>query len=631
MILSRLKTGVFSLALASLLALLATASGASAGVRLNGVDFGAYPAVGATVLTSVPSTVAPTLLENGRPVVGLRATNLGRSKNVVLALDTSRSMAGKPLAEAAAAATAFVASKPASDRIALVTFGQHAAQQGPFSTATIDSDNALRTLAVGANSGTALWDAVDLSARLLASQQGGRVVVLLTDGNDVGSQASESDALLSLHKAGAVVYPIAFGSHADSTGLKLLASQTGGSFHAAATSTTLSGIYKSIGRELRRTWRVRYLTTGRPGDKLELKASVGKLGTDRTTVTIPDPYGSSSAANGKPSPLLPNGIYGKAGDVLFTLLVALLVLAAGILAASTLRGSWLKRRLSPHVEPSRGRAAKHRTGRDRLAMLSGLFRVTESTFAHRRQWRNMQLLLERADLPLRTVEFTWLLIGSAFVLGLFVALLGRSAMAILASFLIGGLVPYLFVWTKARRRMRAFEDQLPDLLITMAASLKAGHSFKQGIQSVVDEGQDPAAKELRRVLTDTQLGRPMEAALQETADRIGSKNFSFVITAVNIQRQVGGSLAGLFDMVADTVRDRQQFARKIRSLTAMGRMAAYVLIGLPFFIAISMSLLNPTYMDPLFHTHTGHMLMMVGLTMMAFGSLVLKKIVSFKG
>jgi len=94
---------------------------------------------------------------------------------------------------------------------------------------------------------------------------------------------------------------------------------------------------------------------------------------------------------------------------------------------------------------------------------------------------------------------------------------------------------------------------------------------------------------------------------------------------------VGGSLAGLFDMVADTVRDRQQFARKIRSLTAMGRMAAYVLVGLPFFIALAMTVLNRTYMDPLFNTRTGHMLIMVGLTMMAFGSLVLKKIVSFKG
>src|SRR3989440_8365989 len=461
---------VFGLVLVSGFAALATvASTATAGVRLNGVDFGAYPAVGATVLTSVPSAVAPTLRENGRPVVGLRATNLGRSKNVVLALDTSRSMAGKPLAQAAAAATAFVASKPASDRIALVTFGQHAAQQGPFSTATIDSDNALRTLAVGANSGTALWDAVDLSARLLASQQGGRVVVLLTDGNDVGSRASESDALLSLHKAGAVVYPIAFGSHADSTGLKLLASQTGGSFHAAATSTTLSRIYSSIGRELRRTWRLRYLTTGRPGDKLELTARVGRLGSDTTSKSIPDPYGSSSATDGKSSPLLPNSLYGKAGDLLFTLLAGLLMLAAGILAASTLRGSWLKRRLAAHVDPSRGRAAKHSTARDRLAMLGGLFRVTENTFAHRRQWRSLQLLLERADLPLRTVEFTWLLIGSSFVAGLLAAITARGMLVILGSFLVGGCVPYLVVWSKAKRRVGAFEDQLPDLLITMAA------------------------------------------------------------------------------------------------------------------------------------------------------------------
>jgi tight adherence protein B len=611
------------------LLVLAVPVAAGAGVRLNGVDFGAFPTVGATVVTSAPSSRPPTLLENGSSVVGYQAVNLGNSKNVVLALDTSRSMAGKPLAEAAAAATAFVNAKPASDRIALVTFGKHAAQQGPFSSATIDADNALRTLAIGADSGTALWDAVDLSARLLASQQGGRVVVLLTDGDDVGSQVSESQAITSLHKAGAIVYPIAFGSHADTAGLKRLARETGGTFHAAASTATLGAIYSSIARELRRTWRVRYLTTARPGDKLVLKASVGRLGSDTANVTVPS-SGSDSSSADKPSPLLPSPVYGKFGDLLFTFLAGGLVLLAGLLAASTVKGSWLKRRLAPHVEPSREKA-KRRTGRDRLEMLNGLFRATEQAFGHRRQWRNLQLLLERADLPLRTVEFAWLLIGCSFVLAVLAALTGASSLVILVMFLIGAFVPYFVVWFKAKRRMRAFEDQLPDLLITMAASLKAGHSFKAGIQSVVDEGQEPAAKELRRVLTDTQLGRPMEEALQETADRIGSKNFGFVITAVNIQRQVGGSLAGLFDMVADTVRDRQQFARKIRSLTAMGRASAYVLIGLPFFVAIAITMLNPSYMDPLYHTHAGHVLIVLGLTMMAFGSLILKRIVSFKG
>jgi tight adherence protein B len=295
-----------------------------------------------------------------------------------------------------------------------------------------------------------------------------------------------------------------------------------------------------------------------------------------------------------------------------------------------MQGSWLKRRVAPHIDSTR-RTAKRRTGRERLEMLNGLFRATENAFGHRSQWRNLQLLLERADLPLRTVEFAWIMIGCSFVLGLFAAVAGSSSLVILAMFVAGGFLPYLFVWFKAKKRVRAFEDQLPDLLITMAASLKAGHSFKQGLQSVVDEGQEPSAKELRRVITDTQLGRPMEEALTETAERIGSKNFAFVITAVTIQRQVGGSLAGLFDMVADTVRDRQQFARKIRSLTAMGRMSAYVLVGLPFFIALALTVLNPNYMDPLYHSHAGHMLMMGGVTMMAFGSLLLKRIVSFKG
>jgi tight adherence protein B len=94
---------------------------------------------------------------------------------------------------------------------------------------------------------------------------------------------------------------------------------------------------------------------------------------------------------------------------------------------------------------------------------------------------------------------------------------------------------------------------------------------------------------------------------------------------------VGGSLSNLFDMIADTVRQRQQFARKIKGLTAMGRAAAYVLVGLPFFIAGALTLMNPSYMAPLWNTPTGHMLIFLGLGMMAFGSLVLRKIVSFRG
>ena len=196
-------------------------------------------------------------------------------------------------------------------------------------------------------------------------------------------------------------------------------------------------------------------------------------------------------------------------------------------------------------------------------------------------------MIERADLPLRPGELLAICAGAAFVLGAASARRRRVRRS-----------PTLVLDGARRRRRRSassrsrragasggFENQLPDLLITLAASLKAGHSFRQGIQSVVDEGAEPAAKEFKRVLTETQLGKPMDDALGDMAERVGSKNFTFVITAVTIQRQIGGSLAGLFDMVAETVRQRQQFARKVRGLTAMGRMSAYVLVGLPFFIA----------------------------------------------
>lgn len=133
------------------------------------------------------------------------------------------------------------------------------------------------------------------------------------------------------------------------------------------------------------------------------------------------------------------------------------------------------------------------------------------------------------------------------------------------------------------------------------------------------------------MLTEAQLGRPIDDSLAEMAQRLGSKNFEFVITAVTIQRQVGGSLAGLIDMVADTVRQRQQFIRKVRGLTAMGRAGSYVLIALPFVIALALTAMNAEYMSPLYHTSTGHKLILLGFVMMSIGSLMLKKIVSFKG
>ena len=612
--------------IAAAVAALAAPVAADAALSLRGVDTSGYPTVRLTVVSPAPASAPPTVTENGAGVVGLDAFNLASSKSVVVAIDRSRSMAGRKLADALEAARAFLHTKATSDRVAVVAFGAKAVQLTTFSSSTADADDALRTLRVDKDNGTALYDALRLSAGTLRNQVGrARVVVLLTDGKDVSSDSSLADALAAAHDTGTLVYPIAVGGDSGTTApLRRMAKETGGSFKAAATSSQLDAVYSSIASELKRTWRVEYVTAARPGERLHLRVVVNPEGATSTNVTIAGDAKAPAGGDALPSPL-----YSPLGGLLLTLLVAFLVLTACGFVFASAKGSWVKARLAPHVEGAR--KTRKREKSERLAALSGLFRATEQAFAHRGLWMKLQRKLERADLPLRTVEFAYLIVGCGFLFAFFAALSGRSSLQILIALGVGGAIPYGWVALKARKRMNAFENQLPDLLVTLAASLKAGHSFKQGIQTVVDEGQEPASKELGRVLTDTRLGRPMDEALAETAERIGSKNFSFVITAVTIQRQVGGSLASLFDMVADTVRQRQQFARKIKGLTAMGRASAYVLVGLPFFVAFALTLLNPSYMHPLYSTHTGHSLIFGGLVMMGFGSLILKKLVSFRG
>ncbi|MEP6978258.1 MAG: type II secretion system F family protein [Thermoleophilia bacterium] len=613
---------------ASLAALAASGHAQSGGVQIHGVDASNYPTVRLSVVTPAPSSRPPKVKEGGRDVAGFQAAALGRSKSVVLAVDWSRSMAGQSLVDAANGARSFVAAKPPADRIEVIAFGSHPVRLTQFSSATIDADDALRTMNVDPKSGTALYDAIVLGSQTLAAEESaGRVLIVLTDGKDVSSKASLDKAIKAARSAGVAVYPIAIaGPDFTVEPLQRIARETGGAYYSAASSHTLRRIYGSIAADLARTWRVTYVTAARPGQNVELQASFPGLGSATANLNVP----GSSSSQGAGSALVPVSAGGIGGTLAIMLAVGGLVLLAGVLLIAGSRRAWLRERLEPHVSASSHRVNEARK-RERLAAAAGLFHATERALGNLKHWRSAQKLLERADIRLRTVELFYIMVGSGVAGGL-VGALGRfPSWAILIMMLVGAFLPYGFVSFKAKSRLKAFENQLPDLLITVAASLKAGHSFRQGIQTLVDEGQDPAAGEFRRVLTDTQLGRPMEDALLEMSERVGSKNFEFAITAVTIQRQVGGSLAGLFDMVADTVRQRQQFTRKIRSLTAMGRMSAYVLIGLPFFIAGAITLMNRMYMDPLYHTAKGHFLIGMMLVLMAFGSLILKKIVSFKG
>jgi tight adherence protein B len=597
------------------------------GIRIQSVDTSGFPAVRVTLVAPL-GAATPRLTEDSLPVTGYTAVNLGRQKAIVLALDRSQSMQGRPLVNALAAARAFIGAAGSNDHVGIVAFGHTALGLGRFSATAVDAQSSLDGLTVDGQSGTALYDAIVLAASHLGSDNSpGRAIVVVTDGRDVSSTSTLQRAVAAAHAARASIYTIGIGGPSFTPdALRSLSRDTGGSYRQVARTRDLGGVYAGLASELDRTWQLSYVTSARPGMTLRLAATVPGAGTAVGTAQV----AGGEAAAVAPSNLIPSFGYSGAGTMLVALAVGMLVLFSCFFWFASRRGGQLRARIEPHLGVvDRSAKVQRRQGRAaaRVQVADGL----EQVLGNLRQFKRLQLTLERADLPLRAGELLAICAATGLFFGLVTAVTASPTLVILGVMVICGSLPLAFVSFKAVRRIGRFENQLPDLLITMAASLKAGHSFRQGIQSVVDEGADPAAKEFRRVLTETQLGKPMDAALADLGGRVGSKNLTFVINAVTIQRQIGGSLAGLFDMVADTVRQRQQFSRKVRGLTAMGRMSAYVLVALPFFIAVVVTLLNPVYMSPLYHTATGQKLVGGGLTMILIGSAILKKIVSFRG
>jgi len=601
---------------------------AAAAPHLQKVDASSFPELRVSLLAPLGSP-APTLTENGRPVAGLRAVNLGGTKSIVLVVDRSQSMSGRPLRNAIAAAQAFISAANGDDHVGVVAFGRSAVSLTGNGSTPSEARDQLGGLSVDTKSGTALYDAVIVAAdRLSRDERPGRAIVVVTDGKDVSSLRSLADAIKAAHTARTAVYTIGIsGPDFTPAALRELSTETSGTYREASSSRDLANTYAALQQELARTWQLSYLTSARPGATISLAASVQGAGHAQIKATLAD---DGSNASDAPSGLIPSVGYDAAGTVLVGAIAGGLVLLACFFWFAAQRDGRIRSRIEPHVAGD-AQTAKLRRQQGREATRTRLVDSIESVFANVRQFKQIARMIERADLPLRPGELLAISVGAAFLLGILGAASAMSSLLILTLMALGAGVPLGVVSFKARKRIRRFENQLPDLLITLAASLKAGHSFRQGIQSVVDEGAEPASDEFKRVLTETQLGKPMDDALSNMAERVGSKNFTFVITAVTIQRQIGGSLAGLFDMVAETVRQRQQFARKVKGLTAMGRMSAYVLVGLPFFLAGAISLMNPVYMSPLWHTGVGHKMVFSGVFMIGLGSLMLRKIASFRG
>jgi len=245
------------------------------------------------------------------------------------------------------------------------------------------------------------------------------------------------------------------------------------------------------------------------------------------------------------------------------------------------------------------------------------------------QQQRVALLIDRAGIDSSAGAFAALvMLGTAaiFVLLLVVtSFLWAFVGAVATPFVVVGVLTHM-----ARRRTQAFEAQLPELLDMLSSSLKAGHGFDHALQNLASDVAEPAGREFRRVVAEVHLGRTLESALAELGERVQSEDLMFVLDAITVQRQVGGSLADLFSLVAETVRQREQFRRKLAAITGMVRASAKVLTALPIGALFLLSLVNRTYMEPLWTTKGGHLLLVIIAVMIIIGGLFLKRIGSVK-
>ncbi|HEX6230186.1 MAG TPA: type II secretion system F family protein [Actinomycetota bacterium] len=235
--------------------------------------------------------------------------------------------------------------------------------------------------------------------------------------------------------------------------------------------------------------------------------------------------------------------------------------------------------------------------------------------------------LEQAGLPMKAGEFVAFTVVCAVAGGIFGAFLLPNIVFVLLIAAAASLIPYAWLVRARGQRQKKMAEQLADVLSILASSLRAGHSFLQSLDQVASEISEPSASEFHRTVSEIRLGRSIDDAMVAMADRVGSEDMRWAIMAVNVQREVGGNLAEVLDIVANTVRERAYIHRQVRVLSAEGRFSIAVLTALPIGLFLYLSLVNPEYVGPLFTTSLGRILLIVGGTLMGLGLLVMRRVV----
>ena len=242
----------------------------------------------------------------------------------------------------------------------------------------------------------------------------------------------------------------------------------------------------------------------------------------------------------------------------------------------------------------------------------------------------MDMKMQQADWPLLGSEYEVMLVIFGALCGIITLAATLKPWIALAAGLAGVIVGLMFLDIYIKRRQKAFTNQLGDMLTMVANALRAGFSFMQAFELIAREMDAPIGREVQKVVNEVNVGATLETALENMQKRVESPDFELVVTAVLIQRQVGGNLAQILDTISETIQERIRMRREVMALTAQGRASGIILAAIPPGLAGLLSMLNPNYLKPLIEEPIGQMCIVGAIVLEIIGYITIQRIVNIK-
>ncbi len=616
-------------ALASAL-IVGSASAASA-PRIVPAGGSTYPKRAFVLSLPIPRQVSRgdvKVTESGRPVSNLTVVRQGEASSrsaVVIEIDESLTMHGKPIASAFAAARHFAESASPDESVAVVSFNSKVKVVQPFTTSAAAVDRSLsRIPALGF--GTKNYEALQKGLALIqAAKVPTGSIIVLTDGQSVGSKVKPSTVLHALAKAHVRVFSVGLFSPAfKPVVLQKMASATGGDYVEAASSRNIGPILAEFGRELSSEYLVSYTSHADFGTNVAVKMTVkGFAGAATAHYEAPKLHVTPAP------PYMPTGfdkfVQARSTEIGVIVLFGLF-LGAAIISVARTPSDPLVSRVGDFVSVQRA-TSEEVPASGSFAYAAFLSRAGANA-VDRGWYQRMAATLELAGVqagPSQVIVLTLLVM--VFVALLLYSIIGPpAAIAVLAV----PLALRSLLLKRIASKRRAFSEQLPDNLDVLTSSLRAGHSLVGALTVVAEDAPEPSKSEFQRVLAEEQLGVLLEDAFQIAVERMQSDDLDQVALIARLQREMGANAAEVLERVVDTVRARMELRRLIRTLTAQGRMSRWLLTGLPVALGAVLTLLSRGYMHPLFHSGTGLAMLIGAAGMVTLGSWIIGKIVDIR-